>query len=134
MPNAPALTIREQSIWNPGQLPVQFDMLYVPKRISSDGLYVMQASIYNAAGAPLHTTTQPVPVLTQGHPSSNIQIFVEQIALPVIPTVLPTSGASVQDVPMQNTPVYVYPTPASGVNAGTVSTSMLGSVPCHVPL
>jgi putative lipoprotein len=76
------LTIREQNIANPEKLPLPFTLLYEPKGVLPERTYVMKVDILNAAGNTLYETPNPVPVLTQGSPSTGLEIMVQPVGSP----------------------------------------------------
>ena len=64
--------IGEQTLSSPGQVPIRFSVGVPAERIRPEGSYVVRARITD--GARSFTTPEPVPVLTQGHPSQDVQV------------------------------------------------------------
>jgi putative lipoprotein len=64
--------IGEQTLSSPGQVPIHFSVGVPPERIRPEGSYVVRARITD--GGRTFTTSEPVPVLTQGHPSQDVQV------------------------------------------------------------
>jgi putative lipoprotein len=69
-----ASVIGEQTLSNPGQVPINFSVGIPSERIRPEGSYVVRARITD--GARTFTTSEPVPVLTQGHPSHDVRVRV----------------------------------------------------------
>lgn len=65
--DAPAVTVAEQIIDNPGQLPISYDLTYEPEDIDPRHTYAVQARI-TSGGKLQFTTTRAYLVLTGGHP------------------------------------------------------------------
>jgi putative lipoprotein len=64
--------IGEQTLSNPGQVPIGFSVGVPSERIRPEGSYVVRARITD--GGRTFTTPEPVPVLTQGHPSQDVRV------------------------------------------------------------
>jgi len=64
----------ERTLSSPGQVPIAFSVGVPTERIRPEGTYVVRARITD--GARTFTTTEPVPVLTQGHPSQDVRVRV----------------------------------------------------------
>jgi putative lipoprotein len=64
--------IGEQTLSSPGQVPIRFSVGVPPERIRPEGSYVVRARITD--GGRTFTTPEPVPVLTQGHPSQDVRV------------------------------------------------------------
>ena len=71
---APGKSIGEQALSNPGQVPIRFSVAVPAARIRTVGSYTVRARITD--GARSFNTAAPVPVLTQGAQSSDVQILV----------------------------------------------------------
>ena len=84
-PDAPVQVVNLQTISNPGQLPVPFDVTYDPAVIDSGRNYAVSALIRDANGGLIYRSSTSIPVITQGNPTSGIQLLVE-----------PTSGGQPQ--------------------------------------
>ncbi|EAU63325.1 conserved hypothetical protein [Stigmatella aurantiaca DW4/3-1] len=66
--------IAEQSFAHPGQVPIPFTVDVAPERIRPDGSYFLRARILD--GGRVYSSTEPIPVLTQGNKSSDVQVRV----------------------------------------------------------
>jgi uncharacterized lipoprotein YbaY len=77
--NMPPSVIAEQLIENPGSPPVAFEVNLNPQEINPKHSYYLVASVSGANGDLLYDSTQPYPVLTQGNPSSGVEIIIYQI-------------------------------------------------------
>jgi putative lipoprotein len=66
--------IGEQTLKNPGQVPITFTVPVPADRIRADGAYTVRARITD--GTRTFNTGEPVPVLTQGAASNNVEIIV----------------------------------------------------------
>jgi putative lipoprotein len=66
--------IGEQTLRAPGQVPIRFSVPVPSERIRPEAQYAVRARITD--GGRLFTTSEPVPVLTQGHPSQDVQVRV----------------------------------------------------------
>jgi putative lipoprotein len=64
----------ERTLSSPGQVPIGFSVDVPTERIRPEGTYVVRARITD--GGRTFTTTEPVPVLTQGHPSQDVRVRV----------------------------------------------------------
>ncbi|WNG61942.1 hypothetical protein F0U59_49975 [Archangium gephyra] len=69
---APVLGSWTQS--SPGQVPIPFSVGVPTERIRPEGSYAVRARITDGGRA--FTTLEPVPVLTQGHPSQDVRVRV----------------------------------------------------------
>ncbi len=74
--DAEAVTISEQTISNPGQVPIPFELLYDPQVIDPRNTYSVQVRITNGAGELIFINTSAFLVLTQGNPST-VEVIVE---------------------------------------------------------
>lgn len=61
-----------QTSSSPGQVPIPFSVGVPSERIRPEGSYVVRARITD--GGRTFTTPEPVPVLTQGHPSQDVRV------------------------------------------------------------
>ncbi len=59
---------------SPGQVPIRFSVGVPSERIRPEGAYGVRARISD--GGRSFGTSEPVPVLTQGHPSQDVQVRV----------------------------------------------------------
>jgi len=59
------------------QVPIPFEVWYDPARINPRDTYTLQARIFEGPEL-LFTTTQPYPVITQGHPTTGVEINLER--------------------------------------------------------
>jgi putative lipoprotein len=78
LPDAPPITMGQQVITQPGQVPVPFAIRYDPVSIDPRRTYSVQADI-TAGSSVLFTTTTAYRVLTQGHPS-DIEVVLEAVS------------------------------------------------------
>jgi len=70
---SPGTVIGQQTIQSPGQVPIGFSVDLNPQRIRAEATYVLNARITD--GERVFSTTIPVPVLTQGNRSSDVQVL-----------------------------------------------------------
>ena len=66
--DVPAVTIAEQKISNPGQVPILFELHYDPAKIDSRMTYAVQARI-ERGGKLLFISTRVFPVISRGNPA-----------------------------------------------------------------
>lgn len=79
--DAPATVIGEQVIHPEGkQVPFSYSVPYDPKQIQENHRYSMRATITDSSGKLLFTSTTAYPVITQGNPTSNVELVVEPVA------------------------------------------------------
>jgi putative lipoprotein len=64
--------IGQRTLSSPGQVPIGFSVGVPSERIRPAGAYVVRARITD--GGRTFTTPEPVPVLTQGHPSQDVRV------------------------------------------------------------
>ena len=77
--DAPASVINTQAIETQGnQPPFPYKVPYDPARIEANHRYVMRATIKDGDKL-LFTTTQSYPVITNGAPTSKVEIIVEPV-------------------------------------------------------
>jgi len=69
----PGNVISQQTVTAPGQVPIPFSVAVNPQRIRPEGTYVLTARIMD--GGRSFSTQTPVPVLTQGNRSSDVQVL-----------------------------------------------------------
>jgi putative lipoprotein len=74
--DAPAAVIGEQIIAEPGQVPIEYEVRYEYRDIKDAHSYSMQARIEDAEGKLLFISDISIPVLTQGHPTEDVEIIV----------------------------------------------------------
>ncbi|WP_375056029.1 YbaY family lipoprotein [Zobellella sp. DQSA1] len=86
--DAPAETLAEQNFDTEGrQVPLPFSLNYDPEAIDQRHRYAVRGEIRDGQGTLLWTTAEHYGVLTQGQPSDNIEIRLEQVrAAPAGPT------------------------------------------------
>ncbi len=89
--DAPAKIVGTQTIENPGQLPVNFSVSYNPADIQESRRYSLRATI-KEDGQLIYTSTQLYPVITQGKPTSGIEIMVQPV--PSAPAPAPTAAVT----------------------------------------
>jgi len=75
--DVPAVTIAEQKIANPGQVPIPFELRYDPDKIGPRYTYAVQARI-EQGGKLLFISTQVFPVITRGNPN-HVEIRVDPV-------------------------------------------------------
>jgi len=83
--DAPATVIGEQTITDPGPVPVPFEVAYDPAAITDSHSYIVHARVEDGSGNLLHTTMQNYAVITQGHPTQNINVTLEMIGGQTVP-------------------------------------------------
>jgi len=66
--DVPAVTIAEQKITHPGQMPIPYELRFDPEKIDPRMTYAVQARI-EQGGKLLFNSTQVFPVITRGNPS-----------------------------------------------------------------
>jgi putative lipoprotein len=71
---SPGTVIAQQTIQSPSQVPIPFTVAINSQRVRADATYVVNARITD--GERVFSTTAPVPVLTQGAQSSDVQVLV----------------------------------------------------------
>jgi putative lipoprotein len=71
---SPGTVIAQQTIQSPSQVPIPFTVAINPQRVRADATYVVNARITD--GGRVFSTAAPVPVLTQGARSSDVQVLV----------------------------------------------------------
>lgn len=65
--------LAEQTLTSPGQVPIAFSVSVVSERIRPEGSYFVRARIED--GGRVFSAPAPVPVLTQGHRGSDVQVM-----------------------------------------------------------
>jgi len=86
---APAVVMSTQTIEAQGkQVPFPYELKYDPAQIDARNTYAVRATIKDG-GKLLFTSTTHIPVITNGAPTSNVEIIVEPVA---------SSGATSQSV------------------------------------
>jgi|GEM_PF-1984731 len=70
----PGNVISQQTLTGPGQVPIAFSVAGNPQRIRPEATYVVNARIMD--NGRVFSTATPVPVLTQGNRSSDVQVLV----------------------------------------------------------
>ncbi|HVG57333.1 MAG TPA: YbaY family lipoprotein [Hyalangium sp.] len=71
---SPGTVIGQQTIQSPSQVPIPFTVVINPQLLRADATYVVNARITD--GGRVFSTAAPVPVLTQGNRSSEVQVLV----------------------------------------------------------
>ena len=66
--------VGERTLNSPGQVPIAFSVEVPAGRVRPDGTYRARALITD--GGRRFSTTEPVPVLTQGHPRQDVRVWV----------------------------------------------------------
>lgn len=77
--DAPATVIAQQTITPTTQVPIPFEVAYDPATINVSGTYALVARI-SVDGAPRFATTQPYNVLTNGNPTTNVELILEPVS------------------------------------------------------
>lgn len=77
--NVPTALIGEQTIVNPGQVPIPFDVKYDSGRIDQNHVYAIKASIEDGSGNMLFVTTRNYLVITQGQPTVGVEVILDRI-------------------------------------------------------
>ena len=77
--DAPATTIGEQVITNPGQVPIPFEVTYDPAEIDPRNTYAIQVRINDSAGNLLFINTSAYNVITHDNPST-LEVVVEPVS------------------------------------------------------
>jgi uncharacterized lipoprotein YbaY len=62
------------------QLPVPFALPYDPGFVDEGRLYLLEAEVRDASGNVIFTSTQPIPVITQGAPTEGIEVIVAPVS------------------------------------------------------
>ena len=75
--DAPAVTIGQQVIENPGQVPIPFEVEYNPSDIDERYVYALRARI-EVDGKLWFINTSRYAVITRGNPTSNIEVMVDK--------------------------------------------------------
>lgn len=73
-PGGTEVVVGEQTLQSPGQVPIAFSVAVPSERIRPEAAYTVRARITD--GGRSFTTSEPVPVLTQGHPGQDVQVLV----------------------------------------------------------
>jgi uncharacterized lipoprotein YbaY len=73
-----AVVIGEQTISDPGEVPVAFSVSYDPGVIVDTDTYAVTAVILRD-GTPWMSNTDVVPVITSGNPTSGVDVIVEPV-------------------------------------------------------
>ncbi len=92
--DVPATIVAEQTIADPGSVPVAFAVPYDPAAIDESHEYAVYARVEDGEGNLRYTTTQNYAVITRGHPSENVQVTLEPVggATPPEEATPPPSG------------------------------------------
>ncbi len=75
--DAPAVTIGQQVIENPGQVPIPFEIEYNPADIDERYVYALRARI-EVDGKLWFINTSRYAVITRGNPTNNIKLVVQK--------------------------------------------------------
>ena len=78
--DAPSAVLAEQIIRPVREFPIVFSLSYAPARVDVRRRYAVRATVRDAAGALLWTTTTTTPVFTQGAPIDGVEVPVERVA------------------------------------------------------
>ena len=74
--DAPSTLIADQTITNPGQVPIEFDIAYDPESIDSRNTYAISASIIEADGRLAFINDTAYDVITHGSPNEADMVLV----------------------------------------------------------
>jgi putative lipoprotein len=77
--DAPAKVIGEQTIENPGQVPIPYEVCYDSNQIEDNHTYTMSARITDSEGNLLWINDTAIPVITNGNPTEDVEIPVIQV-------------------------------------------------------
>lgn len=66
------VVVGEQTVRSPGQVPLPFSVTIPTQRVRPEARYSLRAQITD--GERRFSTPEPVPVLTQGHPSTDVRV------------------------------------------------------------
>lgn len=66
------VVVGEQTVRSPGQVPLPFSVTVPAQRVRPEASYSLRAHITD--GERRFSTPEPVPVLTQGHPSTDVRV------------------------------------------------------------
>jgi uncharacterized lipoprotein YbaY len=75
--DAPAVTIGQQVLENPGQVPIPFEVEYNPADIDERYVYALRARI-EVNGKLWFINTSRYAVITRGNPTNNIEVMVQK--------------------------------------------------------
>ncbi len=76
--DAPAVTIGEEVINDPGNVPVKFSVQYDGSKVEPQNTYAIRARI-EVDGQLMWTNTTHIPVITNGAPTQNVQVLVQRV-------------------------------------------------------
>jgi uncharacterized lipoprotein YbaY len=71
--------IGEKIIAEPGQVPIPYEVFYDPADVDERATYSIIARIEDSDGNLLFINTQPVPVITNGNPTEDVEVLVEKV-------------------------------------------------------
>jgi len=71
------VVVAEQTIKNPGAVPIKFQLRYAPEKIDPNHQYRLLARIEDASGKALFTSSKAYPVISKGSASS-LEVIVDQ--------------------------------------------------------
>jgi putative lipoprotein len=78
--DAPAIVIGEQVIATMGrQVPIPFSVSYDPAAIDPRLRYTLSVRITDGGGRPLWISMQSYPVITQGNPTTDVEVVVGMV-------------------------------------------------------
>jgi len=106
--DAPAETIGEQIIEDPGSFPFEYEVEYDADDIVDNHTYGMRVRIEDATGSLIFINDTAVNVITNGNPTENVEVPVVAVGgeTPLAPTAEPpVEPTEVPVVPVTNTPV-----------------------------
>lgn len=71
------VVVAEQTITNPGTVPIKFQIRYAPEKIDPNHQYHLLARIEDGSGRVLFTSSKAYPVISKGS-ATNLEVIVEQ--------------------------------------------------------
>lgn len=71
------VVVAEQTIKNPGTVPIKFQIRYAPEKIDPNHQYHLLARIEDRSGRILFISTKAYPVISKGS-ANNLEVIVEQ--------------------------------------------------------
>ncbi len=113
----------EQIIENPGQVPVPFRVRYQSGEVVENVMYGVGARIEDGNGNLLFISAEATPVITQGNPTSNVELTVEPIG----------AEAAVMAAPPADTPTPLPTWPPALITAAVATYQAYYAGPTRTP-
>jgi len=129
--DAPAQIIGQQTITNPGQVPVPFSISYDPSKIIPNHTYAVRAQISDQERVMFRTTSAYL-VITQGHPTQ-VDLVLEMMPAPATGTGTSLAGTSwvlTEYAVQRSAPVPAVGTPPATLTFGNDS-NVNGNTGCN---